>query len=159
MHPFRGIKMLLQFIKELLAPKEAVQDSETLGYLETDLMAGNTEKLLLATKNENPKAFNKIVDNYLDTLGKVDEKARDHVISNVIKQTIVFMVREGRKSEDSPLTAAANILNQFVFGSSEFAPPSKLSKAEDDKEVDNTANKEREQWENERFETARDDLG
>jgi len=140
--------------------KKAAADSETLGYVETDLMNGNTEQLLKAAKNENPKAFNKIVDNYLEVLGKVDEKARDHVIGNVIKQTIVFMAREAQTQGESgtPLLEAANILNQFVFGSSKFTHPTKLSKDEPDTK-DDTVNREKEQWETERFETARDDLG
>ena len=65
------------------------------------------------------EAFNKIADNYLPALRKVDQKAYYHVLGNVIKDTIVTMVREGRALGDqgAPLQAAANVLNQFVFGS------------------------------------------
>ena len=49
-------------------------------------------------------------------------------LGNVIKDTIITMVREGRALGDqgAPLQAAANVLNQFVFGSQNFTPPQPL---------------------------------
>ena len=51
---------------------------------------------LMAAKDESQEAFNKIADNYLPTLRKIDQQAYYHVLGNVIKDTIVTMVREGR---------------------------------------------------------------
>lgn len=107
--------------------REAVDKSETLDKFEQDLVGGNTETILRAVKENNPKSFDKIVDDYLVTLSKVDEKAYHHVIGNTIKHTIMQMVREGRASQNEVLENAAVVLNQFVFGSSKFSAPERLS--------------------------------
>jgi len=106
--------------------KEAVEKSKTLDQVENDLKNGKTENLLRAAKG-NTKAFAKLVDDYLPTLSRVDEKAYHHVIGNTIRHTIVAMVNEARTSKNNNLEAAAQILNQFVFASSTFVPPSLLS--------------------------------
>lgn len=91
---------------------------------------GDISLVLRAAKAENQEAFNKIADNYLPTLRKVDQQAYFHVLGNVIKDTIITMVREGRNlgEQGAPLTAAANVLNQFIFGSQNFTPPKPLSR-------------------------------
>lgn len=142
--------------------KEAVEKSQTLDNFERDLSSGNTEVVLNAIKTSNPKAFNKVVDNYLTVLSRVDEKAYQHVLGNTIKHTIMAMVEEARASSNEPLEQAANILNQFMFGSSKFTPPSKLSN-EDDKsnESDDKEQKltEREQrFIRQKFNTANEEL-
>ncbi len=140
--------------------KQAVEKAEVLDKFERDLNDGNTELILKATKAESPKAFNKIVDNYLPTLAKIDKDAYHHVIGNVIKHTIMQMVSEGRRSKNESLESSAAILNQFVFGSSDFEPPSSLvrnEKPEDNTEKDEL-NKERQAFVRQKFESARDDL-
>jgi hypothetical protein len=106
--------------------KEAVSKAKTLDQVETDLRNGKTENLLKAARG-NTKAFAKIVDDYLPALSRVDEKAYHHVIGNTIRHTIMAMVNEARTSKNNNLEAAAQILNQFVFASSNFTPPSLLS--------------------------------
>jgi hypothetical protein len=110
------------------AEKAAILDKA-----EEQVMSGDITMFLQAAKAENQEAFNKIADNYLPTLRRVDQQAYYHVLGNVIKDTIITMVREGRNLGDqgAPLTAAANVLNQFIFGSQKFAPPSQLSKRVD----------------------------
>ena len=110
--------------------KQAAEKANTLDQFETDIFSGNTEVLLRAVKDTTPKAFNKLVDNYLPTLARVDNDAHTHVVGNVIKQTIMAMVRNGKSSNNEALTTAAQILNQFVFASNDFEPPSTLTKNE-----------------------------
>lgn len=118
--------------------KEAVEKSEILDRFENDLMSGSTETVLKAVKETNQAGFYKIVDEYLPTLAKVDEQAYFHVIGNLTKNTIVSMVQEARRlgigsdNEGKPqpgvaLQNAALLLNQFVFGTSDFKPPTQLS--------------------------------
>lgn len=125
--------------------KAAVEKSEILDRFEGDLMSGSTETVLKAVKETNPNGFYKIVDDYLPTLAKVDEKAYYHVIGNLTKHTIVSMVQEARRlgvgqdNEGKPqpgvaLQNAALLLNQFVFGTTEFKPPSNLANNEDPRE-------------------------
>jgi len=93
-------------------------------------MSGDISSVLSAARSENQDAFYKVVDNYLPALRKVDSQAYFHVLGNVIKDTIITMVKEGRQLGDqgAPLQAAANVLNQFVFGSQTFTPPQQLSR-------------------------------
>lgn len=112
--------------------KSAAEAVETMGNFENDLKIGNTETIIASVKQANPKAFNKLVDNYLPTLAKIDSKAYGHVIGNVIKHTIHSMVTEGRRANNKQLEAAASLLNQFVFMTSEYTPPSNLSDGKDD---------------------------
>jgi len=122
--------------------KAAVEKSQILDRFEGDLMSGNQETVLKAVRETNPKAFLKIVDDYLPTLAKVDEKAYFHVLGNVTKHTIVAMANEARRlgtGENQPglaLQQAAHLLNQFVFGTSDFQPPTNL--AGNEKPEDNT---------------------
>jgi hypothetical protein len=143
--------------------KEAIDKSQTLDKLEKDLLDGNISGLLRASKDHAPKSFNKLVDGYLDTLHEVDPNAHLHVIGNVIKNTIVAMANEARTNENNKsLLAAAQLLNQFVFGSSEFVPPKKLSGTEkvDDKntEREEELNKRERQFSKQRFDTAKGEL-
>jgi len=122
--------------------KEAVSKSETLDRFENDLESGNVETILKAVKDNSPKAFNKVVDDYLSVLSKVDQKAYQHVLGNTIRHTIMAMVEEARASSNEPLEQAAVILNQFIFGSSKFTAPEKLSKDSDKTSEDSDKEKQ-----------------
>lgn len=110
--------------------KAAVQKANALDNIERQVMSGDISTVLQVARQENPEAFYKIVDNYLPTLQRADPQAYYHVLGNVIKDTIITMVREGRAlgEQGAPLQAAANVLNQFVFGSQNFTPPRPLSR-------------------------------
>lgn len=134
--------------------QEAVEKGETLDKFESHLMAGSTEEILKVVKEENPESFKRLIDNYITTLAKVDEGAYYHVIGNVVKNAIIGMANEGRKSKNEALESAAVILNQFIFGTEDIVPPTNLSRKEPDDEL----KREREDFQRERFETVRDDL-
>jgi hypothetical protein len=108
----------------------SAEKAQILDNVEAQVMNGDITSVLEAAKSENQEAFLRIADNYLPTLRKVDQGAYYHVLGNVIKDTIITMVREGRAlgEQGAPLQAAANILNQFVFGSQNFSAPTNLSR-------------------------------
>jgi hypothetical protein len=116
--------------------KVASEKASILDRTERQVMSGDISHVLQAAKEENQESFNKIADNYLPALRKVDQQAYYHVLGNVIKDTIVTMVREGRALGEggAPLQAAANVLNQFVFGSQNFQPSTPLSQQVDPKD-------------------------
>jgi len=154
-----------QFTEVFPTIQDAKVSSEKARYLDqldVQVMQGDIGVVLQAVKSEDNEAFLKIADNYLPTLKRVDEQAYYHVLGNVIKDTIITMVREGRQlgEQGSPLTAAANILNQFVFGSQNFQPPKQLSRQTRPEEQ--TREQEYQQQEQARvmstFETTRDSL-
>src|SRR6188768_4352763 len=122
-----------QFTEVFPTIQDARTSAEKAGVLdqvEREVMSGYISSVLSAARSENQDAFYKVVDNYLPALRKVDSQAYFHVLGNVIKDTIITMVKEGRQLGDqgAPLQAAANVLNQFVFGSQTFTPPQQLSR-------------------------------
>ena len=140
----------------------AVQKADILDQTERSVMNGDITSILSAAKNENNDAFLKIADNYLPALRQVDQQAYYHVLGNVIKDTIVTMVRESRSlgEQGAPLQAAANILNQFVFGSQNFTPSAPLSKQQrpEDNQLQNQYRQQETQRVMSQFESTRDDL-
>jgi hypothetical protein len=138
--------------------KEAVAAKQTLDRMETDVMGGNTELILRAVRDNSPQGFLKIVDEYLPTLARVDEKAYFHVIGNMTKHTIVSMIREGRRSGNEALQSAAQILNQFVFGTSDFQPPQQLSRPNPTDGREQQISEREEQFVRQQFESVNQDL-
>lgn len=123
--------------------KDASEKVQTYDRFESQVLNGNLDEIIAGVKNADPKAYNKMVDNYLPMLGKVDQQAYFHIIGNVVKNTVVGMVNEAKASENEDLQAAAVILYQFMFGKSEFkkAEPYGPHKA-DEKETELTREKQ-----------------
>lgn len=142
--------------------KVSAEKAQVLDRAEQQIMSGDITSVLAAAKAENQESFNKIADNYLPALRQVDQQAYYHVLGNVIKDTIITMVREGRAlgEQGAPLQAAANVLNQFIFGSQNFQPPTSLSRQARPEE--NQREQELRAQEQQRtittFETVKDDL-
>lgn len=145
--------------------KIAVEKSNSLDAFEADLLNGESEKLLSGLKEANKESFNKLVDNYLPTLAKVDSDAFYHVIGNVIKNTIISMTSEAKRlglgddGDGQSLQTAALILNRFVFSTSDFVAPTPLSRSDGKKDEKEERISEREKAFNQKqFDTARNDL-
>jgi hypothetical protein len=142
--------------------KTAVEKSKVIDQLERELLNGDITSVLRAARQENQESFHRIADNYLGALRSVDQQAYYHVLGNVVKDTIITMVREARNlgEQGAPLQAAANILNQFVFGSQNFKPPTTLAKQV--RPEDQNREQEFQQREYQRvmssFESTKDDL-
>src|SRR3972149_3894610 len=136
--------------------REAVERSETLKKFEGDLLNGNSESVLQSVLAQDKESFAKIVDNYLPTLARVDSNAYYHVIGNVIKNTIVAMAQESQRLQNEQLKDAAILLNQFIFGNSQFTPPTTFGKPGSSEP--NELQQERAKFNQERFEAARGDL-
>lgn len=137
--------------------KQTVEKAEIIDKIDKDISDGNLERILLATKNG--KSFNKLVDNYLPLLAKVDEKAYTHVVGSVIKSAIKSMVREGQASKNEALQAAAQILNQFTFGSSEFEDVKPLSGNDNKPDTrEEELNRERMKFVQEKYESINSEL-
>lgn len=136
--------------------KDAKEAIETLEKLDGDLSEGKTEQILAGLKTENPEAFTRVVDEYMETLYNIDKDSYYHVVGNIGKEIIRSMVKEAETSDNKELKSAAALVNQFLFATSEYTPPTKLSKPIEKK--DNTVEEERNKWMKERFETEIGDL-
>jgi len=139
----------------------SVEKSQTLDKFQNELMSGSVEGILKAVKETDANSFYKIADNYLPTLARVDEKAYYTVLGNIIKNTVSHMFREGERINNDVLKNAAAIVNQFVFGTSEYSGPVALSGNGRSPQIDEQENKLKEQqreFTQQRFENIRDDL-
>jgi len=141
--------------------KEAVEAKKTLDNFESDILQGNTQKLLQAVQKGNKAGFNKLVNNYLPNLRAVDEKAYFHVISNVVKHTVAAMYGDGKENDNEDLQNAAIALNKFVFGTTKYTPAQNLddsdANGQGDKKSQELAEKER-RFNEQRLTTARGEL-
>ena len=156
-----------QKYSEILPTLEDAQNAsdkaQLLDNYEKEIYGGSTETLLATVRENDKEAYAKIVDNYLPTLYKVDQQSYYHTIGNVIKHTIISMVRDGKENSNEELESAAAVLNNYMFGTTKFTHPTNLSK--DDVQDDGSRKKEDEISQRERdfverqFNSARDDLG
>lgn len=135
--------------------KTAVEQVKTFKTLEGEVLDGNISNLLYGIKEESPQGFKKVADNYMEALGKVDPQAHAHVVGNVIKRAIISVAQEAQRQgadRGKQLNAAAQILNQVVFGSSEFTPPQNMfEESEEDTSKQDEIEEERVQFLTERF--------
>lgn len=143
--------------------KKAVEKAQILdGFENLIIKGGDIGIVLRAAKEEDPEAFYRIADNYLPALRQADQQAYYHVLGNVLKDTIITMVREGRSmgEQGQPILSAANILNQFIFGSTNFQPPTKLSRQVQPEEANQLSQVQQQQQYlfHQRFEQTRDEL-
>lgn len=138
--------------------KEASEATEMLDQFRTDLMSGNIETTLNTIKQNDKDAFAKVVDNYLPQLARVDRESYYHVCANVIKTLTLNMVKEARASKSDHLETAAAVVNKYMFGSDEFTPPVNLSKTDSEQEEKTKLQKEREDFQREKYESVSSDL-
>lgn len=141
--------------------REAADKATVLDKFEADVMQGNTEKVLLAIKEGDERAFRKAVDNYLPTLAKVDQSAFLHVVGNVLRQSLSRVSEEGKRRGDSgePLVVAAKILAQFMFGTENVEAPTPLVKEDENINRERQQiNQEREAFVRQKFDDSRTEL-
>ena len=90
----------------------------------------------------------------------VDEQAYFHVLGNTIKHTVKAMAQEARNSQNEQLQAAAVLLNQFVFGTSQWTEPQNLSKETkpEDKSKEQEISEREQRFVRQQFDATRTDL-
>lgn len=150
-----------QFTETFATPAEAKEAAERLQGLEQfeqEWGRGNIENVITAIKENDKKAYAKLVDNFLPQLEKADPEAHLHVMGGVVKNIILTLARHGKSTDNDELRKAALAINRYFFESDEFVPQPKLSTAKESDEEDDEVESERETWTRERFETSRDDL-
>lgn len=129
--------------------KEALGALQTLDKFEADLLKGDTTNILKATLASDPQAFAKMADNYMENLAAVDERAYHHVLGNITKNIVVAMMKFGKESDNTEIQDAASSLYQFMFNTTKWEAPKKLSA---DTIVDESVSAEKQKLEKDRKE-------
>ena len=136
---------------------EVTEKLDILEHFNTQLLSGKTEDILKSVKDTDSKAFDKIVDDYLPALARIDKDAYLQVAGNVGKQIILEMVELAKQENDDTLKEAALILNKFLFNTTQLLQPTARVKKEEDNK-DSELDKERRAFIQERFEIAKSDV-
>lgn len=149
-------KQFVETIGTLDDAKELVEKARILEDFETDLESAATDKILKQVKENNPEAFAKIAETYIENLAKVDQDAYYHVVEKVLKRGIFGALTQAKNNDDEDLHKAALKFYKFMFpGDTEIKPVSTLVKKDEESDK---LKKEREAFVQERFETAQKDL-
>lgn len=109
--------------------KELVTKADTLDKYYADINKGSIETILKDIKDNNTEAYYHIIDNYLPMLAANDQNAYTHVVSNVVRNAVAQLMKEGKQRNDEELQDAAKILNSYIFGTEEPQPPQRISKS------------------------------
>jgi hypothetical protein len=151
-----------QILPTIEDAQTAADKAQLLDKYDDELMEGSTEGIMSAIRDADKEAFAKVVDNLLPVLYKVDQHSYYHTIGNVIKHTIISMVKDGREQGNQELGSAAAILNKYIFGTTNFTHPQNLSKddvSDVSKEKESEITAREQKFAERQYNTARDDLG
>ena len=124
--------------------KEAAENNEAFSSIRDDIYQGDGTKFLNALKEAD--GLEKFSKNILNSLYKVSPEAQWTAITPILENVIKSFYRS---SKDDNIKNAALHLSEFLFGTSEVAEGKKTFVKEVPEEK--TDNKERERWENERY--------
>lgn len=102
--------------------KEANERLQDFSKFEGELLNGNLESTLISVKNANKESFSKITSELLQTLEKVDKDAYLGTLSHVVKNTIFSAYDFAKKNGDEQLEIAAQLLNKFIFQTTNVTP-------------------------------------
>lgn len=113
--------------------KESKEHLEVLERAEAALFSGDLTDILKSVKNEDDEAFKRIVEGFLPTINNLDRTSYVHVIGNVGKYFIENIVGEANRfpkdsDQQRQLMLSAATLNQYLFGTTQYTPPTKLAK-------------------------------
>ncbi len=146
-----------EFSKSFANPEEAAEASvkaENYDTLEASLVSGTPELLMKELHENNPRAFEKVVENWLPQLRALDEKAYISATEPILEELIFLAFRHAEKVGDQNLAMSARHLANFVFANGGEIPDigKKGQKAPNPAELQ--LQKEREQWTQTRFKEA-----
>lgn len=140
---------------------DAVEASEKAGVLdnfEKELTSGNSKNLFAQIKQGDEKAFRKLAVNLLPNLFEVDPQAHQEVVSNLFKRVITRMIHVGKSQQNEQVQDAATILSQFIFGDTEFSPPTDGPQNNRNDNRDEELESERKSFNEERLRAAQEDV-
>lgn len=146
-----------KFSESFANPEEAAEaavKADNYDQLEQSLVSGSPELLMKELHDNNPRAFEKVAENWLPQLRAIDEKAYIAATEPIIEELVYLAFKHGTKVQDKNLIMSARHIANFVFANGGEIPDigEKKSKAPNPAEVQ--LQREREQWAQTRFKEA-----
>lgn len=140
------------FAEQFASPKEAAAARMMLSdyqQLEGALRNGSTNELFDGIKKNAPESFDKITDNLLETLHKVDKSAAERIITKVVKNSLINAFTHAEANDDDQLKIAAQLLHKAIFNSTNIN--AKLESPNENKPTNQTEEQKRFEFERQRF--------
>jgi len=144
--------------------KTAKESVTAFNKFQGDLLNGDIKGVLNAVKQTDSKAFNKLVDNFLTSLGEVDPTAHAPITQRVTKSILSYIhnmsaesLRKNPNNERAEqMKLASEIIHEALYDTSEVTPynnTSSKNKEEENPEIE-AFKKEKESFEQSRYQTA-----
>lgn len=148
-------------VNDAKSAKEAVV---SFNKFQSDLLSGDIKGVLSAVKQTDGKAFNKIVENFLTTLGDVDPSAHTPITQRVTKSILSYIhnssseaLRKNPNNERAEqMKLASEIIHEALYDTNEvtaYAGNTTAKKDEENPEVE-AFRKEKASFESSRFQSA-----
>jgi hypothetical protein len=90
--------------------------AQVLDRFESDVMQGNIEPLLNEIKKGDTNSFNKVVDNLLPSLYKIDPGVVTHLQKDVIGRMVLAMYDDAKEQGNDTIREAADVVKALIFG-------------------------------------------
>lgn len=142
----------------IVEAKEAANQLGMFHELENDLLGGNIEKLLTSVKRSNEEAFGQITGSLLQTLEKVDRTAYLGTLNHIVSNALFTAFKSGESSKDEQLQIAAQLLNKFIYGTTDIVPSRQIQKDPGITAKEVELNQQREMFANDQLSRAVDNI-
>jgi hypothetical protein len=146
-----------EFSKHFTNPEEAGEaavKAENYDQLEQSLVAGTPELLMRELHANNPRAFEKVVENWLPQLRQLDEKAYISVTEPIIEELIFLAYKHAERIGDKNLGMSARHLANFVFANGGEIPDIAKKRGAAPNPAELQLQQERQEWATTRFREA-----
>src|SRR5262245_52905050 len=139
------------------SPEEAAlasQKAENYDLLEGSLVNGSPELLMKELSDNNPRAFQQVVSNWLPQLRAIDNRLYVSATEPVIEEVIYLAFKHAEKVGDKNLAMSARHLANFVFANGGDIPDLSSRDRRAPNPAEEQLNTERRQWAETRFKEA-----
>jgi hypothetical protein len=116
----------------VIAARESVEKVKQYDAFEDSLLSGNIKEILSSVKQADGKAFTKITEHILNTIGDIDKNAQLEIAGRVAKDIAIAMSR----SDDDNVKLAARWMHKFLFNDDKITGYNLTTSNEPDKKDD-----------------------
>lgn len=146
-------------VKDAKSAKESI---EQFNNFQSELLNGNIENVLKTVKNTNPKAFEKIAGNFLDTLTKIDTNSHLHTTVQVTKAVLNHINKAAKQNlQRNPndkyaeqLEIASELIHEALYNTKEVSEYKTVATKDEENPEEAKLKTERENFEKTRYSTA-----
>lgn len=161
-HSLYGSKTYREIFPTVHDAREAKQAADRFNEVVATVRSGDIKSVLGDIKANNPEGFKKLTNTYLATLAEVDKDAYFENLSAIMSNTLAAAFESGKALGDTDeaknLRAAAQIINKFVFQTTNIQPRALGQPAQQDDPQKAELDKQRATFARQQFDAAANDV-